>query len=120
MKGLLWFSQGRTKLNSVCVSPKSDNHSNINGPLTGRPPCSDIDVDVDKFEATNELFDKVMALDKSFFDVDEVDVEQNVPFNSSRYLDAANASLYMRPPFSPPRNCTHDKKHQKKKGSHSR
>ena len=32
---------------------------------------------------TKELFDKVMALDKSLFDVDEADVEQNVLFNSN-------------------------------------
>ena len=48
------------------------------------------------------------------------DVEQHIPFVSNRYPDGANASLYMKPPSSPPTNCTHDRKHQKKKGSHSR
>ena len=83
-----------------------------------RPPCSDINTN--EFKVTKELFDEVMALDKSLFDANEVDVEQHVPFNSSCYPDGANASLYMRSPSSPPRNCTHDRKHQKRKGSHSR
>ena len=48
------------------------------------------------------------------------DVEQHVPFDSCRYPDGANASLYMRPPSSPLKNRTHDRKHQKKEGSHSR
>ena len=98
------------------MSPKSDNHSH--GPPTGRHPGYDIDVD--EFEATKELFDKVMALEISLFDADEVDVEQHVPFDSCRYPDGANASLYMRPPSPPLKNCIYDRKHQKKKGSHSR
>ena len=47
------------------------------------------------------------------------DVDQHVPFDSNRYPDGANALLYMKPPSSPPTNCTYDRKHQKKKGSHS-
>ena len=54
-----------------------------------------------------------MTHDKSMFDVNEVDVEQHVPSNSSHYPDSANDSLYMAPPSSPPRNCTHDWNHQK-------
>ena len=46
--------------------------------------------------------------------------EELVPFNSSRYPDGENGLMYMRPPSSPPRNCTRDCKHQKKKGSCSR
>ena len=72
------------------------------------PPGSDINVDQFK-----------IALDKSLVDVNEGDVEQYVPFYSSCYLDGSNASLNMRPPFFPPGNQTHDRKHQKKKGSHS-
>ena len=46
-----------------------------------------------------------MALYNTLFDTDEVDVAEHVPFDSSRYPDGANASLYMRPPSSsPPRN----------------
>ena len=47
-------------------------------------------------------------------------LDEYVPFYLNRYADGANALLYMRPPSSPPRNCTHDRKHQKKKGSRSR
>ena len=48
-------------------------------------------------------------------------VEQHVPFNSNRYPDSANDSLYMSPTSSPPRNQTYDRKHRKKKlGSYSR
>ena len=79
------------KLNSVCVSPKSDGHSH--GPPTGRPPGSDINAD--EVEVIQELFDKVMVLDKSMFDVDEDDVDQYVPFNSSYYPDGENTSMYM-------------------------
>ena len=92
------FSQGRTKLNLVCVSPKSDKNGDSIGLSIGRPPGSDINGD--EFELTKELFDKVMALDNSSFDTNENDCEEHVPFNSSRYFDGANASLYMRPPFS--------------------
>ena len=94
------------------MSPKSENRSNSHGPPTGRPPGSD--VNVNEFEVTKELFDKVMALDKSMFDVDEDDVEQHVSFNSSHYSDGENASLYMILPLSLPRNRTHDRKHQKR------
>ena len=52
--------------------------------------------------------------------VDQVDVEQYVPFDSSCYSNGICASLYMTPSSSPPRNRTHDRKHQKKKmDSHS-
>ena len=51
---------------------------------------------------------------------DQVDVKEHVPFDSSCYPNGTSASLYMTPPSSPPRNFTHDQKHQKKKlGSHS-
>ena len=91
------------------MSPKSDNHSHSHGPPTGRPLGSDIYVD--EFKVTEELFGKVIALDKSMFDVNEDDVEQHVTFNSSRYPDGENSSLYMTPSLSPPRNCTYDRKH---------
>jgi len=45
----------------------------FSGAPTELPPGSDIDVD--KFEVTKELFDKVTALDKSMLVVDEIDVE---------------------------------------------
>ena len=81
------------------------------------PPGSDINVD--EFKVTKKLFDKVMALDKSMLGINEDIVEQHVPFNSSWYPNGTSASLYMTLPSSPPRNCTHDRNHQKKKGSHS-
>ena len=52
--------------------------------------------------------------------VDSVVEDEHVPFDSNRYADGANALLHMRPPSSPPRNSTHDRKHQKKKGSYYR
>ena len=52
--------------------------------------------------------------------VDSVVEDKHVPFDSNCYEDGANASLYMRPPSSPPRKRTHDRKHRKKKGSRSR
>ena len=45
---------------------------------------------------------------------DQVDVEQHVPFDSSCYPNGTSAPLYMTLPSSPPRNRTHDRKHQKK------
>ena len=60
-----------------------------------------------------------MALDNTLFDTNEVDVEQHAPFDASQYPDGAKASLYIRPPSSPPRNQTHDRRHRKKKGSYS-
>ena len=92
------------------MSPKSDNHSN--GPPTGRPPGSDINVD--EFKVT-ELFDKIMTLDKSMFSVEKDDVEQHIPFDSSCYPDGENSSLHMSSHSPPPRNRTHDRKHHKKK-----
>ena len=89
------FSQGRTKLNSDCVSPNSDKNSNDIGPSTERPLGSDRDADED-------------------------DGKELVPFDSSRYPDGTNGLMYMKPPTSPPRNRTHDQKYQKKKGSYSR
>ena len=51
---------------------------------------------------------------------DQVDVKQHDFFDSSCYPNGTSASLYMTPPLSSPRNCTHDQKHHKKKiGSHS-
>ena len=101
--------QGRTKLNSVCVSPNSDKNGDILGPSTEHLPGSDINVE--ELELTKELFNKVMALDTSSFDADKVDCEEHVPFDSSRYPDGANASLYMQPSSSSssssPRNRTH-------------
>ena len=49
------------------MSLKSDNHSHGHGTPTRRPHSSDINVD--EFEVTKELFDKVMTLDKSMFNV---------------------------------------------------
>ena len=85
------------------VSPKSDNQSHSHGPPTGCLPGSDFDVD--EFKMTKELLNKVMALD---------DVEQDILFDSSRYPAGENASLYMTPLLSPPRNYMHNRKHRKK------
>ena len=52
--------------------------------------------------------------------LDSVVEDEHVLFDLNRYADGANALLYMRPSSSPPRNRTHDRKHQKKKGSRSR
>ena len=72
------------------MSPQSDIPSNNNCQPNGRPPGNNND-----------------------------DVEQRVPFDSNRYPDGANTLMYMEPPSSPPTNRTHDRKHQKKKRSHS-
>ena len=40
------------------------------------------------------MFDKVKELDKSMFDIDEDDIEQHVPFNSSYYPDSKHAFIY--------------------------
>ena len=48
------------------------------------------------------------------FHVDGNDVEQHVPFDSSRYSNSTNAFMYMTSPSSPPRNHTHDRNHLKK------
>ena len=61
------------------MSPRSNNHSHSHGLPTGRPPGSDINVEA--FKLTKKLFDKVMALDNSSFDTDEVDFEECVPFD---------------------------------------
>ena len=56
---------------------------------------------------TDELFDKVIALDECMFDINEDDVEQHVsslPFDSSCYIDGDKVSLYMTSPLFPPRN----------------
>ena len=98
------------------MSPISNNPSNVNGQPSGRPPGNNNgkvkqnmrDINVDAFDISKELFDQVMALDTGSIDAGEVDVEQHVPFDSNRYADGANASLYMRPPSPPPKNYTHD------------
>ena len=77
------------------MSPNSDKNSNNIGPSTERPPDSDRDADED-------------------------DGGELIPFDSSRYSDGANGLMYMQLPSSFPRNRTHDRKHQKKKCSHSR
>ena len=87
------------------MSPKSKSHSY--DPCTRRPLGSD--VNVDEFEVTKKLFDKVMALDKCMFNINDDDIEQHVPFNSSCYPDSENTSLYLSPLCSPPWNRTHDK-----------
>ena len=43
-----------------------------------------------------------------------------VPFDQSCYPDSENGAMYMRSPSSPPRDRTHNCKHQKKKSSVSR
>ena len=53
-------------------------------------------------------------------DANENDYDKLVPFDPSRYPDGANGAMYMWPLSSPPRNYTHDCKHQKKKGACSR
>ena len=74
------------------MSPKSNIH--ILGSPTGCPLGADIDididVDIDEFEVTKGLYDKIMALDKCMFDVNEDDVEQHIPFDPSRYPDGEN------------------------------
>ena len=80
------------------MSPKSDKNGNNYGPSTESSPGSDINVK--EFELTKELFDKVMALNNTSFDANKVDWEEHVPYNSSRYPNVANASLYMSPPSS--------------------
>ena len=99
------------------MSPKSDKNGNSNGPSTGHPSGSDINVK--EFELTKELFDKGMSLDNSSFDANKIDCEGHAPFDSSGYPNGANTSLYTKPPSSRPTNPTHDRKYQKKKGSHS-
>ena len=170
MKVLFWFFSGRTKLNLVCVSPKSNNLNNSNDPPTGPPLGSDnttINVRTNAVDCAHKV---VVQQKRKRFCVDcackssstkierfingvwtrgstvqsnscsstviwncgsdlspviwgdqvDVDVEQHVPFDSSCYPNGTSASLYMTPPSSPPRNCTHDWKHQKKKlGLHS-
>ena len=61
------------------MSPKSDKNGNSLGPSTERPPGSNINVE--EFELTKGLFDKVMALDNSSFDADKVECEKHVPFD---------------------------------------
>ena len=68
------------------MSPISDKNSKDIGPSTGRPPGYNCDTD-------------------------ENDYEKLVPFDPSRYPEGANGEIYMQPPSSPPRNCTHDRKH---------
>ena len=97
------------------MSPKSNNSSNNNGPPTSCLPGSDINVE--EFKITKELCDKVMALHNSSFDTNKVDFEEHVPFNSSCYPGGSNASFYIQPFSLPPRNRTHVRKYQKKKGS---
>ena len=83
----------------MCVNPISDN---INKHLilpTGRPPGS---------PCINN------------HDVGKSDYYEHVPFNHNRYPDGQHGSMYMKPPVFPPRNRTHDRKHQKKKFSRSR
>ena len=77
------------------MSPISNKNRKDIGPSTRRPPGSNCDAV-------------------------ENDYEELVPLNPGRYLDGANSLVYMQPPSSPPRNCTHDCKHQKKKGFCSR
>ena len=101
------------------MSPIFDNHSNSNGSPTRSFPGSSrkdlSNINVEEFELTKKLFDKVMELDDSLFDANEVDFEEHVPINLRCYPDGTIALLYMRPPSSPLRNCTHDQKHQKKR-----
>ena len=68
------------------MSPSSDNIGKDIGHPPGRPPGSTCDAD-------------------------ENDYNKLVPFDPSRYPDGANGAMYMQPPLSPPRNCTHDRKH---------
>ena len=75
------------------MSPNPKKNSNDIGPSTERPPGPDCDV--------------------------LSDYKELVPFDSSRYPDGENGLMYMRPPSSPPRSRTHDRKHQQKKGSRS-
>ena len=53
-------------------------------------------------------------------DADKKDYKEHVPFDPHRYPDGQHGEMHMRPPLSPPRNYTHDHKHQKKKFSKSR
>ena len=39
---------------------------------------------------------------------------EHVPFNHHRYPDGQHVAMYMKRPLLPPRNGTHDRKHQKK------
>ena len=71
------FSQGRTKLNSDCVSLNSDKNSNDIGPPTERPTGPDRDAVED-------------------------DYEELVPFNPRCYPDGVNDLIYIRPSSSPP------------------
>ena len=77
------------------MSPISNKNGKDIGQPPGRPPGSTCDAD------------------ENYYD-------ELVPFDPSRYPDGANGAMYMRPPLSPPRNRTHDRKHQKKKSSRSR
>ena len=77
------------------MSPISNKYSKEIGQPPGRPPGSNCDAD-------------------------ENDYKELVPFDPRRYPDGANGAMYMRPPSSSARNCTHDRKHQKKKSSCSR
>ena len=76
----------------VNVSPMSDNIGKDNNHPPGRPPGSP-------------------------YDADENDYDKHVPFDPHRYPDGKHGAMYMRPPLSPPRNRTHDRKHQKNKFS---
>ena len=76
----------------------SDNIGKDNSHPPGRPPGSPCNTD----------------------DADENDYEEYVPFDPHRYPDGQHGAMYMRSLSSPLRNCTHDRKHQKKKFSRSR
>ena len=53
----------------------------------------------------------------STYDDSDDDYDEYVRFDPQRYPDGQHGAMYMRPPSLPPRNRTHDRKHQKKKFS---
>ena len=91
----------------MCVNPCSDTLGKDIGHPPGRPPGSPCD--------------QGDADENDYYEEHENDYyEEHVPFDPQCYPDGQHGAMNMKPPLLPPRNRTHDRKHQKKKFSWSR
>ena len=103
----------------MCVTPNSDNIGKDLGQPPGRPPGSPCNQNDDVRK--NDYSEEKKENENDYSEKNKNDnYDEHVPFNHHRYPDGQHGAIYMKPPLLPPRNCTHDRKHQKKKFSRSR
>ena len=110
----------------MCVNPCSDTIGKDLGQPPGRPPgppCShNDDVSENDYCDVNEndyCEDKNKNKNDYYEKIKNDYYTEHVPFNHHRYPDGQHCAMYMNPPLLPPRNCTHERKHQKRKFSWS-